>query len=113
MPIHGHEAVKGGVIRSGDARQRHQPSVVDQNVNAAELFFRSVEQARYLDRFADIGSRADRTPFVRVDFLNDRRSFRFTTTAKPSCASRLATTLPMPRDAPVTMAVLVDTFVII
>jgi hypothetical protein len=33
--------------------------------------------------------------------------------AKPSCASRLATALPMPRDAPVTMAVFLDTFVII
>ena len=76
LQIHGNEAVKRGVIRSGDARQGHDPGVVDQNVDAAELFFSSVEQARYLDRFADIGLRADRAPFVRVDFLDERRSFR-------------------------------------
>src|SRR5260370_9797819 len=67
-------------MRSGDARQRHDPSVVDQNVDAAELFFRSVEQARYLDRFADIGLGRDRTPLACVDILDERRSFRFAPT---------------------------------
>src|ERR1700730_2720516 len=52
------------------------PALLTRTFDAAELFFSSVEHERYLDRFADIGLRADRTPFARVDFLNERRSFR-------------------------------------
>jgi hypothetical protein len=77
LQIYGDQAVKHRLIRSGDARQRHDSGVVDQDAGAAELLFSSVKHACYLDWFADIGLHGYRAPSIGFDFLDERRSFRF------------------------------------
>src|SRR6516164_1631708 len=72
-----HIAVKGRVIRIRDRRQGHDSGVVDQNVDASELFFSSVEQARYVRCLTDIGLRSYCMSSRRFDFLDECRGFCF------------------------------------
>lgn len=94
----------------GDRLQRHDPGIVDHHVDAPECFNRLTEQVLDLGRIPNVDFHGGGLAAVGLNLRNCRIRFRCIACivhlyGEASRASLLAMALPIPRDAPVTIAV--------
>jgi len=69
-------AVEPGVITIGQARQPHDPGIVDQHFDTAERQIRHVEHARYGRAVADVRLCGDRAAICLLNLSGQPRPLR-------------------------------------